>query len=179
MFTIGVSIASQGTSASTKTAAIEIFRLPLVYAVIAAPIARSLNLVPPEGSPTMEVLKLTGDAAIPVMLLLLGIQLANTTYGAAVRETVPALILKLTVSPVLAVGIALAIGLEGDIGRVFVLACSMPAAVTPLLLMIKYDNDEQPISGPEYVSTAILLTTIGSVVTLTVLLVVLQSGFLF
>jgi len=62
---------------------------------------------------------------------------------------------------------------------VFVLACAMPAAVTPLLLMIEYDTGAEGISGPEYVSTAVLLTTLGSIGTLTLLLAVLQSGLLF
>ena len=179
MYTVGVSIASRGSSTSMKTAVLEIFRLPLIYAVVAAPIVRLLDLVPAEGTPTMEVLRLTGDAAIPVMLLLLGIQLANTTYGSAVRRTTPAVILKLAVSPVLAIGVALALGLDGDIGRVFVLACAMPVAVTPLLLTIKYDAGDEALTGPEYVSTAILLSTIGSVGTLTVLLAALQSGLVF
>ena len=178
MYTVGVSIASRGSSTSTKGAALEIFRLPLVYAVVAAPLVRLLGAVPADGSPAMDVLRLTGDAAIPVMLLLLGIQLANTTYGSAVRQTVPAFVLKLVVSPALAIGVALAFGLGGDVGRVFVLACAMPAAVTPLLLTIEYDTGGEGITAPEYVSTAILLTTVGSIGTLTVLLFVLRSGLL-
>ncbi len=179
MYTVGVSIASRGSSASMRAAVGEIFRLPLVYAVVAAPVVRVSGLVPAEGTPMMEVLRLTGDAAIPVMLLLLGIQLANTTYGRSVRRTMPALVLKLAVSPILAIGVASALGLDGDVGRVFVLACAMPVAVTPLLLTVKYDRGDEPITGPEYVSTAILLSTIGSVGTLTVLLAALRSGVLF
>ncbi len=179
MYTIGVSIASRGGSTSLREATLEIFRLPLVYAVAAAPIVRFLGFVPADGSPSMEALALTGDAAIPVMLLLLGIQLANTTYGTAIRRTTPAFVLKLGVSPVVAVAVALALGLDGDIARVFVLACAMPTAVTPVLLMIEYDTGSDGISGPEYVSTAVLLTTLGSVATLTLLLAALQSGLLF
>lgn len=176
MYTIGVYIASQGTSTSMRSAALEVFRLPLVYAVAAAPIARLLDIVPPEGSAAMEVLRLTGDAAIPVMLILLGIQLANTTYGTALRRTTPAFVLKLAVSPVIAIAVALGLGLDGDIGRVFVLACAMPTAVTPLMLAIEYRTETEAISAAEYVSTTILVTTIGSIATLTVLLAVLQSG---
>jgi len=110
MYTVGVSIASRGGSTSVREAALEIFRLPLVYAVVAAPIVRFLGVVPADGSPAMEALALTGDAAIPVMLLLLGIQLANTTYGTAIRRTTPAFVLKLAVSPILAVVVALALG---------------------------------------------------------------------
>jgi len=179
MYTAGVSIASEGASTSVRDAVVEIFRLPLVYAVVAAPLARLAGVVPEAGTPTMAVLRLTGDAAIPVMLLLLGIQLANTTYGSAVRRTIPALVLKLAVSPVLAVTVALGLGLGGDVGRVFVLACAMPAAVTPLLLTVEYDTGGEGITGPEYVSTAILLSTVGSVGTLTLLLFVLRSGLLF
>jgi predicted permease len=74
---------------------------------------------------------------------------------------------------------AVAFGLGRGVGQVFVLACAMPAAVTPLLLTVEYDTGGEGITGPEYVSTAILLSTVGSVGTLTLLLFVLRSGLLF
>ncbi len=177
MYTAGVYVASRGSAASTRGAVASVFKLPLVYAVLIAGLFRLADAVPTEGTAAMETIRLTGDAAIPVMLLLLGIQLANTTYGTAIRRVLSACGMKLFVAPALAVGIALALGIEGDVGRVFVLACAMPSAVTPLMLTIEFGEDRPTgLSGPEFVSTAVLVSTLASVVTLTLLIAVLQSG---
>ncbi len=175
-YSIGVYIASRG-SRSNFGAVTAVFKLPLIYAVFAAGLARWFDVVPPDGSAAMETIRLTGDAAIPVMLVLLGVQLANTTYGAEVRSVFTPTALKLVVAPVVGVGVALLFGLTGPVGRVFVLACAMPAAITPLMLLIEFgERRADGLSGPEYVSTAIFVSTVASVVTLTVLIAILESG---
>jgi predicted permease len=179
MYTVGVFVASRGDDTSTRAAVTEVFRLPLVYAVVAAWGARWLGIVPPTDTAAMETLRLVGDSAIPVMLLMLGIQLANTRHGAAVSRVGVSNALKLVVAPVVGVGVALALGLasDPDVARVFVLECAMPAAITPLILAIEYDEGvTECLSRPEYVSTAIFASTVASVVTLTVLIAILQSG---
>ena len=176
-YSVGVYIASRGTSRTNLGAVWAVFKLPLIYAVLAAGLARWFDVVPAEGSAAMETIRLTGDAAIPVMLVLLGIQLANTTYGTEVRSVLTPTALKLVVAPVVGVGVALLFGLTGPVGRVFVLACAMPAAITPLMLLIEFgEGRAEGLSGPEYVSTAIFVSTVASVVTLTVLIAILESG---
>jgi predicted permease len=179
MYTVGVFVASRGDETSARAAATEVFRLPLVYAVAAAWLARWLGVVPPTDTAAMETLRLVGDSAIPVMLLMLGIQLANTRHGAAVSRVGVSNVLKLGVAPLVGVGVALALGLgrDPDVARVFVLECGMPAAITPLILAIEYDEGvTEGLSRPEYVSTAIFVSTVASVVTLTGLIAILQSG---
>ena len=179
MYTVGVFVASRGTEASTLDAATEVFRLPLVYAVLAAWAARWVGVVPATDTAAMETLQLVGDASIPVMLLMLGIQLANTRHGATLSRVGVATSLKLFVAPAVGVGIALLFGLTADttVARVFVLECATPVAVTPLLLTIEYDTgDSEGLSAPEYVSTAIFVSTVASVVTLTALIALLESG---
>jgi predicted permease len=177
MYTVGVYVASRGQSGSMRGAVGKVFRLPLVYAVVAAALVRALDLVPPTDIAAMQTIRLTGDAAIPVMLLMLGIQLAGSTGGGTVRRVAPATALKLLVAPVVALGVALGLGLSGTVGRVFVLECAMPAAVTPLMLTIEFGRDRTAgLSAADYVSTTILVSTLASLVTLTGLIAVLQSG---
>ncbi|SIR47909.1 hypothetical protein SAMN05421858_2419 [Haladaptatus litoreus] len=176
-YTVGVYLASRGNGTSNLSALKEVFKLPLVYAVLAAGIARALGFVPPVDSAAMETLKLTGDAAIPVMLLMLGIQLANTDSGAAITRVGASNVMKLLVAPVVAVGVVFLLGFEDlTVARVFVLECAMPAAITPLILSIEYDEGGVGLSAPEYVSTAIFVSTLASVPVLTLLIAVLQSG---
>ncbi|USZ67190.1 AEC family transporter [Halorussus salilacus] len=177
MYTVGVYLASRGEEITTRAAVTEVFKLPLVYAVLAAGLARWFGVVPPTDIAAMETLRLVGDSAIPVMLLTLGIQLANTRHGASLSRVAVSNGLKLVVAPVVAVGVALAVGLPEDptVARVFVLECAMPAAVTPLILSIEYDEGAEGLTGPEYISTAIFASTLASVVTLTTLIAVLQA----
>ncbi|MFB6132554.1 MAG: AEC family transporter [Halanaeroarchaeum sp.] len=178
MYTVGVYVAGRGASGRRSGAFFEIFKLPLAYAVIAAGLARALDLVPPPGGVVMQTITLTGDAAIPVMLVMLGVQLANTDYGGTISRVWAPTALKMVVAPIVAVAIALAIGFtDPAVGRVFVLESAMPAAVTSLLLTIEYGG-ESGLEAAEYVSTAILVTTLLSIPILAVLIGILQSGAL-
>lgn len=176
-YTLGVYIASRGDETSNLAAVGEVFKLPLVYAVLAAGLVRFLDVVPPADSAVMSTLQLTGNAAIPIMLLMLGIQLANTDSGAAVARVGVSNALKLVVAPMVAVGVVFLLGFQDvTVARVFVLECAMPAAVTPLILCIEYDPGAARLTGPEYVSTAIFVSTLASVPVLTFLIAILQSG---
>ena len=178
MYTLGIYVASRGGTGAAAGSVRRVLRQPLVYAVLVALAVRRLGLAPPADGAFMQTVKLTGDAAIPVMLLLLGIQLANSTRGGTVGRVLPAMGIKLLVAPALAVGVALLVGLEGTVGRVFVLECAMPAAVTPLLFTIEFEGDLPGLSAADFVSTAILVSTVASLATLTALIAVLQSGLL-
>jgi predicted permease len=155
-----------------------VLRIPLVYAVVAALVARWLGIVPPTTLPAMQTLKLVGDSSIPVMLLILGIQLAGADLGSAVREVGLVALLKMVVAPAIAVGITLVAGF-GDpvVARTFVLESAMPAAVTPLILVGEFgDSSGSTIDLAEFVSAAVFATTLLSVPILSVLIFVLEAG---
>uniref|UniRef100_UPI00261E0874 AEC family transporter n=1 Tax=uncultured Anaerolinea sp. TaxID=430695 RepID=UPI00261E0874 len=70
---------------------------------------------------------LMADAALPLLLLLLGMQLANGTTVDDWRLTTVVAVLRLGVSPLLAYGIARALALDDLALRVVVLEASMPS----------------------------------------------------
>ncbi len=179
MYTHGVYVASRSGGSAGLAGVKRVMFLPLVYAVIAALLARSVNVVPPADSAPMEALQLLGDAAIPVMLLILGIQLARTDTDAAVAKSWAGTALKLGVAPIIGVGVALVVGFENPtVARVFILETAMPAAVTPVILVVEFAGDEQldGVSVPEFVSTAVLVTTLVGIPALTGLIALLQAG---
>jgi predicted permease len=181
MYTIGVYVASRGGGSAGLGAVKRVFRIPLIYAVAVGLLARALDLVPAADSTAMETLQLVGDASIPVMLLILGLQLANTDFGAAPFQIGVATLGKMVLAPVVALGVALLLGFdEPTVARTFVLESAMPAAVTPLVLLIEFADDVQVggVSAPEFVSTVVAVTTLLSVPLLTLLISVLQSGAL-
>ncbi len=178
MYTLGVYFAARGEGEDWHSGMRAIFAIPLVYVVIAALTARWLGVVPAADTATMETLKLVGDSSIPVMLLILGIELAETDYSAAALRVTPAVTLKLLVAPLIAVGIAAVIGFQNTtVARVFVLECSMPAAVTTLILTGEFAGSTPAgIEATEYTGTAIFVSTVLSVPLLTALIALLQSG---
>lgn len=166
--TAGVYVAARGDGSSLSSLR-RVFKLPLIYAIALAALVNYLGICVP--STAMETVGLLGDSAVPVMLLVLGLQLAHTKPVGGLRKVGAASVLRLLVAPVLAVPVVLALGFsDPDVARVVVLESSMPVAVTTILLTLEFRGDA------DYVSTAVLVTTLASVVTLTVLISVLQSG---
>jgi predicted permease len=179
MYTVGVYAASRSGGSADLVGLRRVFRLPLVYAVLAALAARALGVVPPADGAAMEAVQLVGDASIPVMLLVLGIQLARTEAADAVSRTWSGAALKLGVAPLAGLGVALLLGFQNQtVARVFVLETAMPAAVTPVILVTEFAADARagPLTVPQYVSTCVFVTTLLSVPVLTGVIAVLQSG---
>lgn len=181
VYTFGVSVAARGESVDVAGAVKKIFGLPLIYAVAAAVLFIALGVEPDPSGTVMRTIELTGNASIPMMLILLGIKLSNTDHGTALPRVGVGTALKLGVAPLLGLGIALLLGFENEtVARVFVLECAMPAAITPLMLTIEFTGDVRSgdISGPEYASTMIFVTTLLSIPVLTILIFFLRSGTL-
>jgi len=187
LYTLGVYLAARGRDESALAGVRRIFSIPLVYAVVVGLVAGSLGVLPPAESATMETVGMVGNASIPVMLLLLGIQLSNAELGAALGSVVRANALKMVLAPAVAVGVALLslaafarLGLEGPqatVARVFVLECATPAAVTPLILVGEFSGGSVEGVTPEsYVSTVVFTSTLVSIPTLTALIAILQTG---
>ena len=171
-------VAGRGSAGGVADGLRRVFGVPLVYAVVAALLARWLKVLPPAESTTMSTLQLVGDSAIPVMLLLVGIQLARTDVGSTLSAVGGAVGLKMVVAPILGVGVALAVGFSDPlVARTFVLETAMPSAVTPIILVGEFAEGEVAgMSIAEFVSTAIFATTLISVITLTAVIAVLRTG---
>jgi hypothetical protein len=181
LYTGGIYIAQRSGGTRGVGGMKRALKIPLVYAVAAALLARYLGLVPPAGSTAMATLELVGNASIPLMLLILGIQLSDTDYGAALSSVGKATVLKMGVAPLVGAGIALLVGFQNPtVARTFVLECATPAAITPLLLVVEFGGESagDGLSVAEYVSTTVLVTTLLSVPILTVLIALLESGVL-
>ncbi|WP_251341635.1 AEC family transporter [Haloplanus halophilus] len=181
MYTLGVYVASRGGGEAGIGAIKEIFRLPLVYAIAAAGVVRFLGIAPPADGTFMSTTQLVGDASIPLMLVIVGVQLYGLEYG-NVRRVIRPSIIKLVVAPVAGLGVALALGEFGDVAvaRVFVLLCATPVALIPLALTLSYSDvaEREGLSASEYLTMTIFVTTIASVPVLTLLITLLRDGVL-
>jgi len=81
--TLGIFLVSAGRLRASE-AFLNIFRIPMIYAIVSARLLAHFDLLPSE--PFMKMISLIGQAAIPVGLLLLGMQLhVIMSYFAAWR----------------------------------------------------------------------------------------------
>lgn len=172
MYSMGVFIASRRSDRTSMAAFVRVFHLPMIYAVAAALLLRGLGWVPSPDQAIMEAIALTGEATIPIMLLILGMELATVRRTASVRRVFQATSLTLVISPVIALGIALFLELPNTIAKPFVLLGAMPSAITPLLLLIEFGG-ESPTDGIEFASAVIFITTVLSIGTVSLLIIAL------
>jgi len=160
--TLAAFFAARGGHGDSWRAILQVLRLPAIYACVLAFSVRLLQVEVPQV--IMEPVGLVGRAAVPVMLLMLGVQLSETRLAGGYRDLSVGVGLRLVIGAVLAVGLAWLMGLEGLARKVGVVQASMPTAVTSSLMAIEFEADA------EYVTGVIFLSTLLSAVTLTVLL---------
>ncbi len=164
--TLAVLIASS-SSANVWGAIRSMFRLPQIYAVFAALAMNLLQIpVPVFIGASAE---LASKACIPLMLVMLGMQIAGTTEFDAPRMVGAAVVTRLLVGVAAAYGVALALGIGGATRDVLLIQASMPTAVYTTLMAIEFD------ARPRFVTSVVLATTVLSLLTVTALLAVLPG----
>jgi len=154
---VGIFIAARGQK-STWQSLTTIFKLPLIYAVILAILVRIFHLSKPEF--VFVSIDLLHQAAVPLLLIVLGIQIAQTEVTKKWKKMNLVLFIRLALSPILALVIAELLGLEGLLKKVFIIQSSMPIAINSAILAIKFDT------RPNFVANAVVISTIVSIITL-------------
>ncbi|MGQ9553209.1 MAG: AEC family transporter [Anaerolineae bacterium] len=141
-----------------------ILRLPVLYAAILAVFMRLLHYLPPEV--IMRPLTPLGQAAVPVMLILLGMQLSRTHLQDDRRLVAFASVYKLVAMTLLAVGLAAAFGLSGLARRVCIVESATPTAVTAALLATEFRARAEVVASTIFLSTLAAAVTLTAVITL-------------
>ena len=162
--TLGALIASR-SQGSWKQSLRGVLRLPVIYATIIAVGFRVAGYTPPEVA--MRPLSTIGQAAVPVMLLMLGMQLSQTKVQQDLKLASLAAVNKLVVMGLLAFGLAEVMGLSGLVRQVCIVESCTPAAVTAVLLATEFR------ARPQVVASTVFLSTLASAVTLTVVIALL------
>jgi predicted permease len=179
MYTVGIYIAARGGDSHPLADMKRVLGVPFVYAVVVALAARYLGVVPPTDSTLMETLELVGNASIPVMLLILGIQLSGVDVEGTLRPVAAASGLRLLLAPAVALGTVLLVGFQNPtVARAVVVLLATPTGVTTIILVGAFSEAGDGLDPNELVSATVFVTTVLSVVTVTGLVAVLQSGLL-
>jgi hypothetical protein len=108
-------------------------------------------------------LDILGAAAIPTMIIALGIQIARASLTKDLLPAGAATVVRLIISPALAFGVTLLLGITGVSQQVVIVLAGMPTAVYTTLLATEFDTN------PRQVTSAVALSTGASMVTITAL----------
>ncbi len=157
---------AQGVGAPLMPALRNTMKIPIFHAVLLAFALKGLGV----GLPLflLRPFDLMGQAAIPLMLIMLGMQLARTELVATPGFLTLAGTIRLLIAPAVAWLITPWFGLEGLARQVVILQTSTPAAVLPLLYSLRFG------ARPDLVAGAIFTSTLASAASLTLLLYLLK-----
>ena len=165
-YTIGVLIASLGSS-GIKNSLLGMFRLPMVYALI---LGLAFNLFKWElPLPADRAVTLLSNAAIPTMMVLLGIQLEHARWQGQARALGVSNLLKLVAAPLIAFPLSFAFKLTGSAWQAGITESAMPTAVLVTVLATEFEVE------PSFVTTAVFTSTLLSPLTVTPLLAYLGA----
>jgi hypothetical protein len=163
IYSAGIFIASMGQMGWRKAAG-KLFRLPPVYAAIAAVAVYTFDI--PVPSPLMSGLRVAGAGAIPVMIIVLGAQMADFDGMGTLRLAIPAVAMRMGVGPLVGVLVAMLLGLQGLGRSTSIVESSMPTAVFAIVLATEFDLQ------PAAVTSIVVLSTLLSPVTVTATIIV-------
>jgi hypothetical protein len=136
--TVGVFLASRG-AASVKRSLFNIFTVPLPYAVMVGLLFNFSHITLPLF--VERAITLLSQAAVPGMLVILGLQLARTTVTGRLRPISLASGVRLMVAPVITLLLTMLLGLTGVTRQVLVIQASMPTAVISTVLAAEFGSD--------------------------------------
>ena len=165
---IGIFIASYGgqKSATIKNAVMSVIKMPNLYGVFLGILLQLLHVELP--STIVNSVSLIGSAAIPTIMLILGMQLAEIKpqkfeykYLSLVTLT------RMVASPLIATVLVIFMPVSDIIKSVFILLAAMPVAANVTMLAVQFEVK------PNLISLTTLITTLLSLLTIPITLFLL------
>jgi len=167
VYTLGVTVASLGRR-SWRQVLVQALKLPTTYGLVVAGIFRFSGW--PVPAPIDRSVTLLGQGAIPVMLVILGLQMASVKSWPRAHLALVgvATFIQLVAAPLVGLGLATAMDLQGPTRQAMVLESAMPAAVITTILASEFELDTALVTG------TVMVSTLLSPLTLTPLIAYLQ-----
>lgn len=162
--TVGIYYASRSKEGLVKGLK-NIFKLPAIYAVFFAFLFREFPILPDN---IFQIINLLADGAIPIIMLLLGMQLTNLkvevlNWGQISFVTT----MRLIISPLIAFVITWLLPVDPIYRNVIITLAAMPTAVNVTLYSLEFNIQ------PKFVSVTTIVNTFISVITVSILLNIL------
>jgi len=165
-YTVGVFLAAAGRRSAPR-AIVGIARVPAIYGLASALFVLASGISVPIA--LMRPIGLLSDAALPMMIVVLGMQLERATIPDRPWLVAVAVGLSLLVAPIVALGLTSLLGLSGVDRQAGVILASMPVAVVTTILAVEFEV------APAFVTNAVFISTLLSPLTLTPLVAYLAG----
>jgi predicted permease len=159
--TLGVLIASLGHM-NLKEAGLGLLKVPTVYAVLLAILLNRFQIQ--MSVPFARTVELAADGAIPLMLVLLGLELQRVQWSNSLRILGLSTFLRLIIGPIVGLLLSLPFGLQGAARQGNITETATPTAVSTTILALEYQLE------PSLVTAVVFVSTVLSPLTLTPLL---------
>ncbi|MEG3436257.1 AEC family transporter [Pannus brasiliensis CCIBt3594] len=142
-----------------------IFKLPLLWSIVIGVSFQVFSIeLPLQLDKAIESL---GQAAIPLALIILGVQLSATKFGIGSIEILGAF-LRLVIAPIIAYFVGARLGLSGLDLKILILQSAMPTAVNTVVLVTEFGGDAS------LMARLVVVTTLASFLSVPVFLWVLR-----
>jgi predicted permease len=164
---LGVVVAQAGRK-SVLRALLGLARVPSVYAALLAFGVRWLRF--DLSATLMEPIEMLSAAAVPLMLLVLGMQIAKARMPERWDMLAVISAFQLLAAPLIALILARLVHLPSPGTEVAVIESAMPTAVLSMIIALEFDTE------PSLVTSAVVVTTLLSPLTITPILVLLGVG---
>ncbi len=167
MSTIGIYYAAKGSShsdiVSQKDVIRKVIRMPVAYGAFAG-IIFQLGHIPLSKS-IMTSISMIGDSSIVIIMIILGMQLAKIKITQLDYPKLSfALTTRMVISPMVAFAMVYFMPLSPMYKQVLIVLAAMPSAANTTLMSVQFDTH------PELVSSATLVSTLLSLITLPIVL---------
>ena len=165
MFSLGPALVGRPTGVRQALRTVATF--PVLWGALAGLAANVTEAAMPLG--VDRAVGLLADAAVPLVLLSLGIQVGRARAALPRGVNYLAVVLKLVVAPAVGYGAGLVVGLRGLDLAVLTLLAAMPTAINLAMLAVEFRGDA------DQVGRTVLLGTLAALVTLPVVLTLVAS----
>ncbi|WP_303722637.1 AEC family transporter [Malonomonas rubra] len=156
--TIAIYVSSNASG--FKPIMLDLLKMPLFHAFFLAMIVVQCAVQLPEFA--LKSFSLIGQATIPLLIFILGLQLATTRFQAKFLKIIAvAVIIRLLLSPAVTYPLLGVLGVSGLEQKIATLQTSAPSALLPLMYAIKFNR------SPDLLASIILATTVLSSISLT------------
>jgi hypothetical protein len=170
-YTVGAFLAAAGAG-SVGHAMVKVFKLPFLYALLAAIVMKQVGL---DGEALKRVtivwqpLTIISGAYVPMALMTLGAQMACVRLVRAPVDLALAVVTRLVLGPLLGLALVKLMGLEGLLAQVLVIGVAAPSAVAGVVLAIEFKN------RPDFAASAVFLSTLLAGVTVPLVIFLAQT----
>ncbi len=155
-------------SGSWRKAVDNVIRIPMIYAVIIALLVMAFDARAYIPDFILRPIDLLGEAAVPLMLLILGLQLVDSVrhLNGHIGSILLATAFRLLIAPLVALPVAWLTGVQGIAYQACMLEASTPSGVTAAILALEYDLEPEAVTGTIFVSTLLSGITLSVLISL-------------